>query len=267
MPRRTPLSVPESDPRTCSRGARVAALGRVPFFRGLSHDELHQVDERAGMRGVDAAEAVYLTGRPARRLYVVATGVVKLTAVVADGTEVLLDVLGPGSFLGTLPTLGGDHYAEDAWTMTPGCLLSLEADQFEAVLAEHPRVARDALAAVGRRLQAAQERIQRGAAGSTQARIASTLLVLAERLGVVDDDRIVIDVPLAREDLASLAGCAPETVSRSLAAWRRDGFVDTGRRWVALRDPHALAEVAGVETSLGHPTDPEPPRRDPGAPA
>jgi CRP/FNR family transcriptional regulator, nitrogen oxide reductase regulator len=267
MPRRTPLSVPESDPRTCSLGARVVALGRVPFFAGLSHDALHQVDGRTAMRAVDAGEAVYLSGRPARRLYVVATGVVKLTAVVADGTEVLLDVLGSGSFLGTLPTLGSSRYAEDAWTMTPGCLLSFEAGQFEAVLAEHPRVARDALVAVGRRLHAAQERIQRGAASSTQARIASTLLVLAERLGVVDGDRIVIDVPLAREDLASLAGCAPETVSRSLAAWRRDGVVDTGRRWVALRAPDVLAQIAGVETSLRHPTAAGPPRPDPGAPA
>jgi CRP/FNR family transcriptional regulator, nitrogen oxide reductase regulator len=267
MPRRTPLSVRESDPRTCSRGARVAALGRVPFFEGLSHDALHQVDARAGMDGVDAGEAVYLAGRPARRLYVVATGVVKLTAVAADGTEVLLDVLGPGSFLGTLPTLGGERYAEDAWAMTPGCLLSFEAGQFEAVLAEHPRVARDALAAVGRRLHAAQQRIQRGAATSAPARIASTLLVLAERLGAVDDDWIVIDVPLARDDLASLAGCAPETVSRSLATWRREGIVDTGRRWVALRDPRSLAEVAGVETALPQPAHGGPRRRDPGAPA
>jgi CRP/FNR family transcriptional regulator, nitrogen oxide reductase regulator len=264
MPRRTPLSVPESDPRTCSAGARVAALGRVPFFEGLDHDALHRVDERAAMRGVDAGEAAYLAGRPAKRLYVVATGAVKLTGVGADGTEVLLDVLGPGSFLGTLPTLGGDVYVEDAWSMTPGCLLSFEAGQFEAVLAEHPRVARDALAAVGRRLHAAQERIQRGAASSAQVRIARTLLVLAERLGVVDGDRIVIDVPLARDDLASLAGCAPETVSRSLAAWRREGIVDTGRRWVALRRPQILAEVADVETPLRSPT-PAPRRQDPGA--
>lgn len=251
MPRRTPLSIPESDPRACSTGARVNALGRVPFFAGLDHEALHRVDARSTMQGVDAGEAVHLAGHRADRLHVIATGVVKLTASTPDGAEVLLDVLGPGSFLGTLPVLGGERYAEDAWALTPGCLLSFTAAQFDAVLGEHPVVGRHALAAVGARLREAHERIQRMAAASAPARIASTLLVLAERLGRRDGNRILVDVPLAREDLASLAGCAPETVSRHLAGWARAGVVDTGRRWVALRRPDVLAEVAGVDTTLG----------------
>ncbi len=249
-PRRTPLSIPESDPRACSSGARVNALARVPFFAGLDHDALHRVDERTTMRGMDAGQAIYLAGRPADLLYVVATGGVKLTGAAPDGSEVLLDVLGPGDFLGTLPVLGGETYAEHAWALTAGCLLSFTPTNFDALLAEHPSVARQALTAVGGRLRDAQSRIERAAASTAPVRIATTLLVLAERLGVREEDRVLIDVPLAREDLASLAGCAPETVSRSLAAWTRDGIIDTGRRWVAVRDPAALAAVAGVETTL-----------------
>lgn len=251
MPRRTPLSIPESDPRACSRGARVNALAGVPFFAGLGHDALHRVDARALMQGMDAGEAVYLAGQPADRLHVVATGVVKLTGTGADGVEVLLDVLGPGAFLGTLPTLGGESYGEDAWALTSGCLLSFTPPQFDAVLDEHPTVARQALTTVGARLRTANERIRRTASTSAPTRVASTLLMLAERLGVDDGERILIDVPLAREDLASLAGCAPETVSRTLASWRREGLVDTGRRWVALRRPTRLGEIAGVQTTLG----------------
>lgn len=246
VPRRTPLSSPGSDPRACSLGARVNALARVPFFAGLDHETLHHVDARATMRGVDAGEAVFLAGQPAARLYVVATGAMKATGTTSEGAEVLLDVLGPGSFLGTLPALGGTTYAEDVWALTAGCVLAFTEAQFDAVLDEHPTVARAALAAVGQRLRATQRRIERTAEASAPARIASTLLMLATRLGVDQGDRILIDVPLAREDLASLAGCAPETVSRSLAAWSRDGVVESGRRWVALRRPEDLAEVAGI---------------------
>lgn len=250
-PRRTPLSTPESDPRTCSPGVRLNALARVPFFARLDHEALHRVDERAEMRSMQPGEAVYLTGRRAERLYVVATGVVKLTGrSPSDGAEVLLEVAGPGAYLGTLSALGGERYAEDAWALTPGCLLAFTAGQFETVLDEHPSVARAALAAVAARLQHAHERIQRSMSSSASVRIASTLLMLAETLGVQEDDRILLDVPLAREDLAALAGCAPETVSRNLAAWRRDGIVETGRRWVALVRPDLLAEVADAETDL-----------------
>ncbi len=247
MQRRSPVTIPASDPRACSTGARRNALARVPFFAGLDHDALHRVDARAAMQAIDTDEAIYLADRPADRLYVVATGAIKLTATTANGTPALLDVLGQGSFLGTLPTLGGRTHAEDAWAMTPGCLLSFGAEQFEAVLDEHPAVARLALAAVGERLHQAQDRIRRMASATAPARIASTLLVLADRLGVAEDDRVLIDVPLARDDLASLAGCAAETVSRHLARWQRDGLVEAGRRWVALRDADALARIAGFD--------------------
>jgi len=242
----TPLSVPESDPRTCSRGARINALARVPFFASLDHERLLRVDGRAMMRGMEAGQAIFLAGHPAERLYVVASGAVKLTGRTPDANEVLLDVLGPGSFLGTVPALGGETYAEDAWALTAGCVLAFSSAQFDAVLDEHPQVARSALAAVGQRLRTAQGRIERTAAASAPVRIASTLLMLADRLGIDQGERIVIDVPLAREDLASMSGCASETVSRSLATWSREGIIETGRRWVALRRPDVLAELADV---------------------
>lgn len=198
------------------------------------------------MRRLDAGQSIFFTEHPATRLYVVASGAVKLTGMTPDAKEVLLDVLGSGSFLGTLPALGGDTYAENAWALTAGCVLAFTGAQFDAVLDEHPQVARSALAAVGQRLRAAQERIERTSAASAPVRIASTLLMLADRLGIDQGERIVIDVPLAREDLASMSGCAAETVSRSLAIWSREGIIETGRRWVALRRPDVLAEVAGI---------------------
>lgn len=255
MHRHTPLTIPESDPRACSAGVRVNALARVPFFRGLDHDAVHEVDDLAVMHALEEGEAVHLAGHPADRLYVVATGAVRLSTTSADGDEVLLDVLGPGDWFGTLPALGGQVYADDAWGLTAGCLLSFTADRLDTVMERHPTVARQALATVGGRLQTTQERIRRTASAAAPARVAAVLLMLAERLGRAEDDRIVVDVPLARDDLASLAGCAPETVSRHLARWRREGHVDTGRRWVAVRRPDRLAEIAGIETTLSAPGD------------
>ena len=103
------------------------------------------------MRGMDAGRPIYFAGHRAERLYVVATGAVKLTGRAPDGTEVLLDVLGSGSFIATLPTLGGETYGESAWALTSGCLLSFSAGGFDAVLREHPSVSRHAMKAVGAR--------------------------------------------------------------------------------------------------------------------
>jgi CRP/FNR family transcriptional regulator, nitrogen oxide reductase regulator len=240
MARRSPITIPSADPHACSHDVRVRALAAAPLFRSLTVAALTEVDARCGMRGVAAGEAVHLAGRPAQRLYVVATGSVKLTRATADGAEVLVDVLGSGGFLGALPALGEETYREAAWALTPGCLLSLTTADLDAVMDAHPVVARDALAAVGRRLRVAQASVERAASASVEERLAATLLLLAARLGRRHDGATLIDAPLSRDELASLAGCAPETASRLLARWEREDHVRTGRRWVAIVDRAAL---------------------------
>jgi CRP/FNR family transcriptional regulator, nitrogen oxide reductase regulator len=244
MARRSPITIPAADPHACAHDVRVRSLAAAPLFRSLDPAALAEVDARCGMRGVDAGEAVHLAGRRAERLYVVATGSVKLTRSTMDGTEVLVDVLGPGGFLGALPALGEEAYREDAWALTPGCLLSLTTADLDAVMDAHPTVARDALRALGQRLREAQAAVERSASAPVEERLAATLLLLAARLGRPHDGAVLIDAPLSREELASLAGCAPETASRVLARWERAGHVRTGRRWVALVDRPALEELA-----------------------
>lgn len=245
MGRRSPVTVPSADPRTCSHDVRLRALAAVPFFASLPHDTLVEVDARCGMRGVQEDEAIYLAGHPAERLYVVATGTVKLTRVTDDGGEVLLDVLGPGGFLGALPALGEDRFAEDAWALTPGCLLSLTTADVDAILHRHPVIARNALSAMGRRLRQAEDTLAGARSATTEERILATLLLLVDRLGRDQDGATLIDAPLSRDDLAGLVGCASETVSRVLARLERDGVIRSGRRWIAVVDRRRLEADLG----------------------
>ncbi len=240
MGRRSPVTVPSSDPRTCSHDVRLRALAAVPFFASLPHDTLVDVDARCGMRGVQEDEAIYLADRPAERLYVVATGTVKLTRVTRRPCW-----LGPGEFLGALPALGEERYAEDAWALTPGCLLSLTAADVDAILDRHPVIARNALSTMGRRLRQAEDTLTAARSATTEERILATLLLLADRLGRERDRDTLIDAPLSRDDLAGLVGCASETVSRTLARLERDGTIRSGRRWVAVVDRQRLEAELG----------------------
>ncbi|HWV26144.1 MAG TPA: helix-turn-helix domain-containing protein, partial [Aeromicrobium sp.] len=76
-------------------------------------------------------------------------------------------------------------------------------------------------------------------------RVATALLRLADKLG---KDRgaegIVLEVPLSRADLAGLARSTPESVSRVMSRWKKEGIIDSGRRWTALLDVERLQDEA-----------------------
>jgi CRP/FNR family transcriptional regulator, nitrogen oxide reductase regulator len=238
--RRVPLTVPTAGPHACPPDVRIQVLGKVPFFAGLDHDELHQVDDRCRVRGLTAGEPLYLEGQPAGNFYVVATGILKTTRLNPDGRETMFDLLVPGDFLGTYPTQGVDHYLDSAWAVTPACVLVLDSRDFTAILQRFPAVTLATLSAVSARLSQAQDAVHRLSAAPVEQRLAATLLLIADKTGDPWQGGTLLQVPLSREDLASMIGARTETVSRVLSAWRADGLIETGRRWVAIKDVPGL---------------------------
>jgi CRP-like cAMP-binding protein len=243
--RRSPLTMPSADPHTCTVDVRMRVLGSVPYFADLSAEDLVDVNARADVRGFDEGAPIYHAGAAATHLYVVATGTVKLTRVNADGQETLLDLLIPGDHLGSLPALGNRVYPDSAWALTPACLLVFGTRDFEAVLHRHRAVALATLGVIADQLADTRDHVHDLSSVSVERVLAGTLLRLADRIGEPwEEPGLLLQVPLTREDLAGMTGARPETVSRILATWRRDGLITTGRRWIAIRDRSALEAKA-----------------------
>ncbi len=213
------------------------------MFAGLDAAALAEVNALCRAVDFDEGEPIYHAGDRAERLFIVALGIAKLTRVSSEGREVLTDVLAPGDFLGALPALGQSNYAESASALTPACLLLFEARSIDLILKGHPEVAVATLEAVSGRLAAAQTAIHRLSTDRVEQRLAATLELLLERVGEPDDAGILLQVPLTRDDLAAMTGSTPETVSRTLSAWRNRNLVEAGRRWVRVLDRDGLTRI------------------------
>jgi CRP-like cAMP-binding protein len=79
--------------------------------------------------------------------------------------------------------------------------------------------------------------------GNVRARLASTLLQLANDFGRGEGEATVIEVDLRQEDLASLVGASRQTVNVEIRALAGARVIElTGRRMV-LRDLAALRDL------------------------
>jgi len=123
--------------------------------------------------------------------------------------------------------------------------LRIDQQSFRDLLEEHPRVALRVLDDVAERLARSHSNAGRQATDTVAQRVAAILLRLADQLG---QERTaggtLLQVPLTRADLAGLSGSTPESVSRVMSRLRRDGIVDSGRRWTAVLDRARLEDVA-----------------------
>lgn len=244
--RQTPLARTCAKPHPCPKQMRLEALRRVPFLAQLSDEELEGVDAYTVARGYEEGSAIYRAGHPARSLYLLASGRAKITRYRAGGAEVIVDIVLPGECFGALPTLGQQAYEDSAETLTVACALAISQPDLDRILRKYPQVALELLPILAQRLAEAQRVITRLSGDSVERRVAGTLLALAERAGHVQQSGTLLQLPLTRADLAGMTGATTESVSRTLSRWRRLGIIDSGRRWIAIRDHTAVEARAGL---------------------
>lgn len=233
------------NPDECTIDQRLLVLSRVPFFAALEHPQLEAVNGMFRAYGYSPGEPIYRSGTPANRLFVVAHGRVKTVRHTAAGQDVLFGILTPGEMFGGLPVLGSSEYLDDAEAQTACCVLGISSTDFRVVLQRNPGVALAVLDVVAARLHEAQEALAQLSGLPVEARVAAALLKLGEKLGVAQEGGVLLDTPISRQDLAAMTGTTTESVSRVMSEFRKQGLIESGRRWIVLRSLLSLAEIAG----------------------
>ena len=223
---------------------RRRVLAGTTFFRDLSGEELTEVDRRFVARAYAANMTICRAGEPARELFVLGAGRVKLTRHAHAGSSVVVDVVLPGAMFGALPCDAHPTYGETAETLSGCCVLAIPVEQFTALLRTHPEVSAAVIASLSDHLTQARAALARLATDGVEQRVAATVLALAERAGHDRADMTLVQIPLARADLAAMCGTTTESVSRTLSRWRRRGLIDAGRRWIGIADVDALRAIA-----------------------
>jgi CRP/FNR family transcriptional regulator, cyclic AMP receptor protein len=217
----------------------VALLRSVPLFAGLEAEELERFSRVAVPRSFPAGTRVFHEGDRSDACYIVRDGSFRITREHSDGRAITLATLGPGEVFGELAMLDDDSRSASAEALTDGELLALPAVDVKALLARHPEISVKLVAALVRRLRAANERISRQSFQTVPSRVAGVLSQLvAETTRGGDGGEVTIRMTQA--DLAQLAGTSRESVSRFLADLERSGVVRSGRGRVTVLDPEKL---------------------------
>jgi len=245
--RKTPLHIEVTESHQCSVDLRLRILHGLPFFADLPHADVEQVNRLFHEYGFAPNGTICFAGDSAERMFVVADGRVKLMRHSLSGKNILLDMLTPGEFFGSLSAVDGEVYSDTAEAQTQSCVLSISAADFRRILENHPKVALKVLEITAARLRDAQERVRQLSALTVEGRVANMLLVLGKKFGKQSHVGLLIESPLTRDDLAAMTGTTTESASRVMSQFQKDGLIQTGRKWVSILDQKALEQVAKAE--------------------
>jgi CRP/FNR family cyclic AMP-dependent transcriptional regulator len=185
-------------------------------------------------------------GDPATHLYVLMVGWVKILSVTSHGQERVLALRGNGDIVGELAGEMTGHRTATLQAIDAVHALIVRYDRFSSFLDSNPGAAHAYRRVMTQRWGDAAELLRKHPLTSGAQRLASLLLELAERHGMITEGRIDVVMPLSQEDLASLAGTSRATVTRAFRNWRDRGFVSTGQKHITITDLPRLRQIADL---------------------
>lgn len=213
-------------------------VSRVPVFAALTAAEREQVARLAQPVHVEAGDLV-ADERSAAKLLFVHSGRLKALRSSRDGAEHLVQLIGPGDFIGESDLLTGQASHHLLVAMEPTVACAFAHASVQRLLQQHPSMALRMLSALSRRLQSTEERLAALHSSDVITRLAEYLLDLPAEF---QDGRVSITLPLLKKDVAALLGTTPESLSRALARLVRAGLVRVEGSSVTILDAGRLAE-------------------------
>ena len=221
------------------------ALRRSVLFRRLKPDDRQRLTAVATVREFEKGAILFSEGDGSDLLYTVVSGRVKVFKTTPRGTDVILEIFGPGDPVGAVAVYEARPYPASALALEPTACLLIPRQAFFSLLETHPTLVRGLLVGLTHRLVELTNRLAELTGGRIEARLARFFLKLAADLGQKRPEGTFIALTLSRQEIADMIGTTIETSIRIMSRWGKQGVVRTEKDGFVLLDRAAL-ETAGL---------------------
>jgi CRP/FNR family cyclic AMP-dependent transcriptional regulator len=202
----------------------------VPLFEGLSPAMLMQVESHAATRDFPRHAVVLSEGDEATSMFVILSGSLKVHHTDADGTETILNTLGPGQYFGELALVDDFARSASATTLEASRLLVLSKAAFRECLEKSPELAHNLLRALAREVRRLTETVNM-MGRDVYGRIRSLL----ESMAVERGGTFVLEQPMTQQDIANRIASSREMVSRVLKELKAGGYIEEQDKRIVIK--------------------------------
>lgn len=196
-------------------------------------------DDNGETSNYTKGDMIYNEGSHSNFIYLIKKGVVKNHKFDEDGKELITsiqkedDLFGYSSFTQNIP------YQESATAIENSELVCISKYKVKDILNNNHKLTLELIQLLTDDLSSIKEQLLQMAYSSVQKKTAATILKFAEKLNKKPEEPIKI----SRNDLASVAGVAIETLIRTISRFKKEGLIDIEGRNIKILDLNKLQQI------------------------
>jgi CRP-like cAMP-binding protein len=205
--------------------AQTHAASARPPVKPAPRDQ-NRLDDclaHAASRRLQAKEFVFVDGDPAKHIYRIEAGAVSLFKILSDGRRQILGFAYVGDFIGL--GLPGEHIM-NAQAIKATKVRSMPLAALYQIATHDPTLSFKLYQTIAQELAATRDLLMTTGHRSASERVASFLMALSRRNARNGVAANIVDLPMARADIADFLGLTIETVSRTLSKMKTMRLID-----------------------------------------
>jgi CRP/FNR family transcriptional regulator, dissimilatory nitrate respiration regulator len=210
-------------------------LSQLPLFNELAPAELEQIAEATTELHVPRGELIFKRGDPCNGFHTVVYGRVKLAFTSPQGSEKVVEIIGPGHSFGEALMFMEKPYIVSAQTLVDSMLLHVSKAAIFAELGRDTNFARKMLAGLSRRLHGLICDVEAYSLNSGTQRVIGYLLKESVHH---DGDRLTLHA--SKAVVASRLNLTPEHFSRILHDLAERKLIDVSGRDITMLNIEGL---------------------------
>jgi CRP-like cAMP-binding protein len=221
-----------------------AFLANLPLFKELGQAELDRIAAGSTELHVPRGEILFNRGDPCAGFHVVIYGQVKLSFVTPQGSEKVVEIIGPGISFGEALMFMEKPYVIMAQTVADSLILHVSKQTVFDEIEREPGFARRMLAGLSRRLHGLIADVESYSLQSGTQRVIGYLLRQDEEQASAAEPYSVT-LPTSKAIVASRLNLTPEHFSRILHDLTEAGLISVEGRDVRIKDVARLRVYSG----------------------
>jgi CheY-like chemotaxis protein/CRP-like cAMP-binding protein len=187
----------------------------------------------------EKGDYIYRDGDHSNKIYLILKGVVKSHVMDESGKELITRLYKADDFLGFNSLNDTIPYEESATAVESAELAAISKHELKAVLGNSQNVSLELMNILSDNLAEVKEQLLQMAYSSVRRKTAQTILQFAKVLNKKQDEAIKI----SRNDLASVAGIATESLIRTLSGFKKEGLIEIEGRNISILDIQKLQSI------------------------
>lgn len=204
-------------------------------------DALKELSENRNINKYKKKQLIYSEGNRPNSLFFIQKGKVKAFKTNEDGKELVINLYSEGDFVGYVPLLENSNYKETAEAIEDTELAIIPREDFEKLVHNDTIVSKKFMQLLAKNIADKENQLLGMAYNSLRKKVAEALITVYKKYNSNLNAQFSID--LSRENLASIAATAKESLIRTLSDFKNEKLVDINEGSITILNAKKLATL------------------------